>query len=39
MLHSYFNAFTCSGYVSYTYYSAVFVHVIATCCIRSIPVY
>ena len=39
MLHSYINGFTCSWYVSKTYHSPVNVHVTATYCIRSTPVY
>ena len=39
MLHSNINAFTCSWYVSNTYHSPVNVHVTATYCIRSTPVY
>ena len=39
MLHSYFNAFTCSWYESNMYHSPVNIHVNATYCIRSTPVY
>ena len=39
MFHSYINAFICSWYVSNTYHSPVNVHVFATYCIRSTPVY
>ena len=39
MLHSYINNFTCSWYVSNTYHSPVNVHVTATYCIHSNPVY
>ena len=39
MLHSYIEAFTCSWYISKTYHSPVNVHVTATHCIHSTPVY
>ena len=39
MFHSYFNAFTCSWYVSKTYHSPIKVHVAATYYIRTTPVY
>ena len=39
LLSSYFNAFTCSWYVSTTYHSPVNFHVNSTYCIRSTPVY
>ena len=39
MLHSNANVFTCSWYASNTYHSPVNVHVTATYCIRSTPVY
>ena len=39
MLHSYIKAFTCSWYVSDTNHPPVNVHVTATYCIRSTPVY
>ena len=39
MLHLFINAFKCSWYVSNTYHSPLIVHVSATYCIRSTPVY
>ena len=39
MLNSYNNAFACGGYVACTYHSPVNVHITATYCIRSTPVY
>ena len=39
MLHSNFNAFTSSWYLSNTYHSPVIVHETATYCIRSTPMY
>ena len=39
MLHSYFNAFTCSWYASNTYHSPVNLHINSTCCIRSTPMH
>ena len=39
MLHSYFHFFTCSGYVAYTYHAPVKVHVTATFCTRTTPMY
>ena len=39
LLLSYFNAFTCSWYVSNTYHSPVNFHKNSTYCIRSTPVY
>ena len=39
LFQSFFNAFTCSWYVSITYQSAVNFHVNSTYCIRSTPVY
>ena len=38
-LQSYINAFTCSWCVSNTYHPSVSVHVTATYCIRSTPMY
>ena len=38
-IHSYINAFTCSWYISKTYHSPENVHVTATYCIHSTPVY
>ena len=39
LLHSYIKAFICSWYLSNTYHSPANVHVNATYCIRSTPVY